>query len=60
MTEDRAIINRLVKKKNSIIKISLFSSYGFNNDGYDAVRARLIDYRQRTNANKDSKNIQIQ
>ncbi|CAF2586832.1 unnamed protein product [Rotaria sp. Silwood2] len=39
LTEDRAIINR----------------YGFNNDGYEAVRARLIDYRQRTNANKDSK-----
>ncbi|CAF0745266.1 unnamed protein product [Rotaria sp. Silwood1] len=39
LTEDRAIINR----------------YGFNNDGYEAVRARLIDYRQRTNASKDSK-----
>ncbi|UJR33104.1 hypothetical protein I4U23_020561 [Adineta vaga] len=30
LTEDRAIINR----------------YGFNNDGYETVRARLIEYRQ--------------
>ncbi|CAM4749179.1 unnamed protein product [Rotaria magnacalcarata] len=37
LTEDRAVINR----------------YGFNNDGYEAVRARLIDYRQRNSANKD-------
>ncbi|CAF0938216.1 unnamed protein product [Adineta ricciae] len=39
LTEDRAVINR----------------YGFNNDGYEAVRARLIDYRQRTKANNDRK-----
>lgn len=39
LTEDRAVINR----------------YGFNNDGYEAVRARLIEYRQHQNSKNESK-----
>ncbi|CAF0766163.1 unnamed protein product [Adineta steineri] len=39
LTEDRAVINR----------------YGFNNDGYEAVRARLIDYRQHSDTSKNTK-----
>lgn len=37
------------------ISFFVLQSYGFNNDGYEAVRARLTEYRQRTSANKDSK-----
>ncbi len=56
LTEDRAIINRYVYNSNLINStVSFLSSYGFNNDGYEAVRARLIEYRQRSAANQDSK-----
>lgn len=37
------------------ISFFVLQSYGFNNDGYETVRARLTEYRQRTSANKDSK-----
>ncbi len=58
LTEDRAIINRFVQNLISFITFLFFlSSYGFNNDGYEAVRARLIEYRQRSAANQDSKHI---